>query len=348
MSTSGDRARSDRDANALAPSSARSSARRPAAIGAVVWIAVVLALRPHPYDDGWARAILCFAPAVLLPLWTGGPAPLLDELLRRAIPRPSVRAAWWFVAVFGVGASQGIDVSRGDAARALGVASLLPWSAFVARVAWCAAREIVGRVFAWREGVRSDGSLGPDEVGQLAAPLFAVIGVAWAVFDRAGVRPLDLPSEIVLLTAIHFHFAGAVLPLVAAWAERGRRGARAWLGVIAAVTGVPLVAGGITATQLGAPPVVESCAATIMAAGGAWVAGRVAARGRRGDRTSRALTATAAACLAVGMALAVAYAWRAHLDLAWMGIPAMRGWHGTLNGIGFGPAATLAARRSPV
>ncbi len=318
-----------------------SACRSPVALGFAAWSVVVLALRPHPYDEAWARAVLCFAPAVLLPAWTGGPAPLLDAALWRAVPSASARAAWWFAAACGVGASQVV------APRGLGVALLVPWGALVGLVAWRAARELAARTLGTGHRPEPRSALDADAFGQLVAPLFAAVGVAWAAFDRAGVRPLDLPAELVLLTAIHFHFAGAVLPLAAAWAERGRRGPRAWLAVVAAAAGVPLVAAGITATQLGAPPIVEALAATLMAAGGAWVAWRVAARGRRADRVTRALATGAALCLAAGMALAAAYAWRARLDLAWMGIPAMRGWHGTLNGIGFGLAATLAARRAP-
>ena len=75
-----------------------------------------------------------------------------------------------------------------------------------------------------------------------AAVAFLAVGATLATIDRLGVRPFDFASEIILLTAVHFHFAGFVLPLAGALAYARRPGLardRAGRGVVA---GIPITA----------------------------------------------------------------------------------------------------------
>jgi hypothetical protein len=46
--------------------------------------------------------------------------------------------------------------------------------------------------------------------------LYLPIGCAWLVASRAGLSPMNFQEPIVLLTAVHFHFAGFAAPLLAA------------------------------------------------------------------------------------------------------------------------------------
>jgi hypothetical protein len=88
------------------------------------------------------------------------------------------------------------------------------------------------------------------------------------VSDRFGFRPLDFDPVIVLLTAIHFHYAGFALPLVTGLAARRLDSGTARLAAAGVIAGVPLVAIGITSTQLKAGPLIESLAAWVLAAAG--------------------------------------------------------------------------------
>ena len=45
--------------------------------------------------------------------------------------------------------------------------------------------------------------------------LYLPVGCAWLVASRLGLSPMDFQEPIVLLTAVHFHFAGFAAPLLA-------------------------------------------------------------------------------------------------------------------------------------
>jgi YndJ-like protein len=306
----------------------RVTAPRAAWAGGTVWLVVALYFAPHPYDANWARALLLLAPAACLPL-------LLPGFLRQAGSARSVLrrrgawpARWWFIALVTFAVAQSLEVGVVATLAALPWALLLMVFGVDAAVGLLRPREFFASPTALCVG---------------AAPLLGIVGAAWTLFDRLGVRPLELPAAIVLLTAIHFHFAGVVLPLVTAAALDGRRSALAWITALLAVGGVPLVAGGITATQLGAPPLVESIAASAMAVGGLLVAAALfyAAGHARGVR--RVSAWVAAGSLSAGMLLAVLYALRHWLPLDWLDIPWMRGVHGTLNAVGFGLGGSIFA-----
>lgn len=100
---------------------------------------------------------------------------------------------------------------------------------------------------------------------EAAALCYPCIGAAWALCSRADIQPLGFSPAIVLLTAAHFHHAGFTLPLAAAALLRESPGPAARIAACAAIAGMPVVAAGITATQLGAQPWFEATAATATA-----------------------------------------------------------------------------------
>lgn len=53
----------------------------------------------------------------------------------------------------------------------------------------------------------------------IASFLYLPIGCAWLVASRLGLSPMDFQEPIVLLTAVHFHFAGFAAPLLAMAAD---------------------------------------------------------------------------------------------------------------------------------
>ena len=111
-------------------------------------------------------------------------------------------AAWALVASFAL--------PPGRAAAALA----LPWLA----ITGAAALRGLGRL---RAGPRT-----PAWLCLGVGPVYLAVGGAWAVIARAGLCPLGFPDVIVLMTAVHFHYAGfALLVLVgrAAGASADRR-----------------------------------------------------------------------------------------------------------------------------
>jgi hypothetical protein len=176
-----------------------------------------------------------------------------------------------------------------------------------------------------------------------AGLIYLGVGGAWAALHRAGVRPLEFDSVIVLLTAIHFHYAGFLLPVLASLPMQqapGRLARLAGLGVIGAM---PMVAAGITATQLGSGTWLECLAAWFLAATGTLtgvVYVRLAGKSAHGGLV-RVLWGIAGVSLIGGMVLASLYACRFSWPMEWLDIPAMRAFHGTANALGFTLLASL-------
>lgn len=167
-----------------------------------------------------------------------------------------------------------------------------------------------------------------------AAFLFLVIGAAWSVADRLGYRPLDFNPLIVLLTAVHFHYAGFALSLIA----HLQTDAKARQFLVAGIwIGVPAVAIGITVTQLSGPWWVEASAVSILVAT-AYLLAVLQLRSsirKNSAQAVRLLWGIGALALFAGMTLALAYGWRFQLRWEWLTMPLMYATHGVLNSLGF-------------
>jgi hypothetical protein len=184
-----------------------------------------------------------------------------------------------------------------------------------------------------------------------AALIFLGVGGFWTLIDRIGFRPLRFPDFIVTLTAVHFHFAGLLLPLVAGLTLRRFPQSRvARVAAIAVIIGVPGVAIGITATQLGYGSNLEVFTGALLSVSGALVAVlhlRMALVSG-GTLFARTLFVAAGVSLLFAMSLAGIYASRSlMLPLPWLDVPWMRALHGTANALGFGLCGLLAWRAAP-
>jgi len=288
--------------------------------GGAIWGAALLGVRPAPTDTAWAVALLLLAPLVLVPCGLG--------LLGPSLPAASARGAWRLAVVLQFPAALLLGVGFCLARGLPAVLLALPWLGVTALLAWLG----LGRL-----------RRGWSELGPRAALGYVSVGAFWAVLDRGGVRPLGFEPVIVLLTAIHFHFAGFALPLLTGLAARRVEGRRAWLAVMGGVVAVPLVAVGITATQLRAGPWLECGAAGLMAVAGGltgYLYFRLACQ-PSWPPLVRGLWGVAAVSLTGSMVLAALYGVRFFLPLPWLDIPTMRAWHGTANALGFGLAGSI-------
>jgi hypothetical protein len=199
----------------------------------------------------------------------------------------------------------------------------------------------------WRLNAKGRGrSL--EDLCVCSALIFFGVGGAWVLADRVGFHPLDFPDAIVTLTAVHFHFAGLILPLIAGLTVRTLPSSRfASVASIGVVLGVPAVAIGITATQLGGSPSIEAVAGGVLAMSGIFIAilqVRIALR-MRGRLVVQVLFMITGISLLFGMLLAGTYAFRSwFLPLPWLDVPWMRALHGTANALGFGLCGLLAWR----
>lgn len=187
-----------------------------------------------------------------------------------------------------------------------------------------------------------------------AALTLLAVGGAAAALSRAGLTIRDFSDEIVLLTGVHFHYAGFALPVLTARALRARPGWFARATALAVVVLIPLVGVGITFS-----PGIEVAASLGLALACFAVAGlQVRAADEARSPIAWSLLAASALALVAGMSVAAVYAVGEYrvscgIDSARsIDIPAMIPLHGALNGVGFalcgllGWSVEMAARVS--
>jgi hypothetical protein len=299
-------------------------------IGAAAWLAFVVARNPRPADDGWTHALLVFAALVL--------APLALEIF--AGDGETMEMSGRFLLAQRVQLPAALMLATACLLPAGTMAGLLalPWLGVTGFLAW------VGLHRMRRGGLRrSMAGLCAD-----VALMYGLVGGIWTLADRVGSTPLGFDRPIVALTAVHFHYAGWLLPLFAGLVCRemwmSRLASRAAVGV---VLGVPMVALGITFTQLGWGATIEAAAGCGLALAGMAVAilqVRFALDSSEATR-ARVLLAIAGISLFLGMTFAALYAVRAFtVPISGLGLPQMRLVHGSLNAIGFGLCGVLGWR----
>ena len=257
-----------------------------------------------------AAALLLLAPLVIVPLALELIEPL-DCGLEAALHRAAVR---WQL----------------PAALVLLLAFALPTGAVAALAAapWLLVTVLLAGqgLLRLRNGLPSAG-----EVAEIGALLFVAIGGGWTLLARLGWWPGDFEPVIALLTGVQFHFAGFVLPIVAA--QQARRGCglamRTTLALI--LLGIPLLAIGITFS-----PAAEFIAAVMLVIGAASVGiGQLRLALRARTPSELTLFAVSGLSLLAGMALAMLYAAGEFFDAGWIDIATMIPLHGVANAVGF-------------
>lgn len=207
-----------------------------------------------------------------------------------------------------------------------------------------------------------------------AAMLYLPIGVAWLIAYRFGWRPLGFADVIVVLTGVHFHFTGFVLPVItglvgAHWKigmlDRDLPGQQHLAGRSPTVSGTntqhairntlyaattagiilapPLIAAGITLSPLfevlGVGLIfLSACGLVALTIG--WVAIEQA------STVVRTLLMISALSLLVAISLALIYGLGEYFERQWLTIPQMVALHGWSNALGFGLCGLLAWRLS--
>lgn len=205
----------------------------------------------------------------------------------------------------------------------------LPWLMVTGLIALAAGFRLLRDPDRFRPGIRHATD---------AAVAFLAVGSTFALIDRLGVRPFDFPATIILLTAVHFHFAGFVLPLVGALAYERRHGRLLELAIGAVVVGIP-----VTALGFFGIPLANWLGAMLTAVGGFGIGiatlqvARTMAR-----RSSVVLAAVAGVSLLVSMPMAVIYTTGVLVGTTWLDLSTMAGIHGTLNALGFAVPVIVA------
>ena len=331
-----------------------------AGAGFALWLAALAWIRPSPRQELWGALLLVLAALVfapwLLTLAAGiehrsqgdhdrsnsdraprkrDRSPNDDRARRSADHALQLPLAWRVAAALQLPAALALGLSFALERGALAAAVSAPWLITTAAMALVALLRVA------RDPRRL---LRAPQLCMDAALAFPLIGAAWTTLSRLGARPLDFSDQVVLLTGVHFHYAGLALPLAAALALRTATRYFRNLTALLVVAGTPLVAAGITLSQVANAQLPEAFAAWTMALGGLCVAALHAREAlRRGNATlSRCLFGIAALSLAFGMLLAIAYGSRNYIDIGALDFGWMRALHGSANALGFSLPALAA------
>jgi hypothetical protein len=164
---------------------------------------------------------------------------------------------------------------------------------------------------------------------------YLLVAGAWLVASRAGVQLLAFHEPIVLLTAVHFHFAGFASAVLAGLTYERFRDSR-WK-VLLRVALLAVVCGpGILGLAFLLGPKWKLLAALLIALGQLGLAGGMVQVGIAAKKGSgRWLLFAAGASVATGMALAAVWAIGEYPLQAFVNIRQMAEFHGVLNAVGF-------------
>lgn len=307
-----------------------------AVAGGVVWLAVVAGQSPLSLSLGLVEPFVALAVLAFVPLGLGLAAPAASATSARGHSLAYDAAVWGqFPAALSVVGALALPVGS---LASVGLA--LPWLGVTGAAA------VHGLARLRERGLRPLPALAVD-----AALLYVPVGAVALLLHRAGIS-LRFDPTIVLLTVVHYHYAGFVLPLVAGLAGRriagdgdrfgaDRAGRIAAVATLVIVANLALIAVGITFS-----PLVEVVAVAAFTAAVAAFALLVLVRVVPTlPPLPAALLGTASLAIVATMALALAYGYSAFPATGEViGIGRMIRWHGTLNAVGFALPALLTFR----
>ena len=306
-----------------------------AVLGTAVWL--VLLATATDWDSAVVEVELFVSLAVLVLVPIG--------LGVAATPRPATgidHSRLYRLAVYGqfpgaVAAAAALTQPIGSVAS---VALVLPWLAVTGAIA------LVGFLRVVQRGVRPLPALAVD-----AALLYLPVGAVALLLHRADVS-LPFSSFIVLLTVVHYHYAGFALPLVAGRVGRivtdedGRFGNGPLDRALATATVVIVVNLALIAVGITFSPTVEIVAVALFTlAVVVFSIGVLLAVVPTIDRLPAGLLALGSLTMLWTMALAMAYAYSAFPATGRViTITEMVTWHGRLNALAFALPGLIAFR----
>ncbi|MEN3328184.1 MAG: hypothetical protein V7638_2991 [Acidobacteriota bacterium] len=287
-------------------------AKRSAAGGVVVWLITLLLTTSDSEHAELVHKVVFWAVLVIVPLGlsvVGGQS----KLYKLVVFAQPVAALLTIASFF---------VQKGVLSAALASA----WLIVNILIALLGLVRLTRRGFHRIEELSIDGGL-----------LYLPVAGAWLVIYRLGVQPLDYGEMIVLLTVVHFHFAGFATPIIAGMSGRvlARRDYPRTvfrLSVFALIAAMPLVAAGITFS-----PWIGFAGALLLTTGLvllavltiAWVRPSIT------SKVWRALLVFGAVSSCAAMVLACLYAYSLATHTLILTIPGMAMTHGLLNAFGF-------------
>jgi YndJ-like protein len=292
--------------------------KRSATIGGAIWIGLAVLAWLNRAELDWIELLFVFAPLVIVPLGLE----LSGRFGSGAVPgvERAARAVHFPAAVLAVAC---FFWPRGVASA--GMATV--WAGF------CLVMAVAGCVRLARGAYRR-----LDEACVSVALLYPAVGGAWLMASRLGLTPLGFQEPIVLLTAVHFHYAGFAAPVLAGCAARALRtgsGVIRWR-LFQMVAGAVLAGPAILAAGFVVGPRLKLAAALVLAASeiGLAILFLLALRGLRGAG-AKAFLAIASGAVIFSMVMAGLWAIGEYPLEPFVHLQNMARLHGTANAFGF-------------
>lgn len=271
-------------------------------LGLLLWLLTVALVEP-----GWSPALLAFGPLVLYPL-------LFDMIDADGLRRFALLAFLPALASYAL--------QQGDIAGALA----LPWLAFTLVLF---GHRLIPEIRAGRFVI-------------VLIKGYLIVGACWLVLARLGQQPLEYEHAIVHATAVHFHYAGFVLPILALQWVRSAPSRNRYLLFGALLLGVPLVAAGITLSAFKIHWPELAAVWFFVAACVGFAVAQIRFALRSGNRNCRWLLIVSSLMLIAAMSLALLYGTRNYLPSEWVDIPLMLRTHGPIQIFGFALPGVVA------
>ena len=305
-------------------------ARASAIVGAVAWAIILFVRTSASYETELIDKILLLGVLVIVPLGLSLVA-MPDESGRHVLPYRLALITQPFGAAAAIAS---FFLRQGRPAALLAVL-------------WLIVTALVALFGLWRLLFR--GVLNANELCIGAGLIYLPVGGMWFLMSRFGIQPLGFGDTIVLLTAVHFHFAGFAAPILAGLAGRNLHAGGAarqlfQLAAVGIVTGTPIVATGITFS-----PLVAFTGAIVISLGLIFLAIVVLGWVIRsvGSLPAQFLLGVSAISSASAMVLACLYAYSLVAKTLIIDIPHMAMTHGVINAFGFALCGLVAWSLAP-
>ena len=292
--------------------------KRSEMFGGALWTVLVLASQSHFVRMTTIELLFLLAPLVVVPLGL--------ELCGKLVPAEQLGlvlgVARWLQLPAALCAVAAFWPRQGIAAAILA----LPWLCFGTVLGVDALRRLIRR-----------------DIKKLNAAcvtmsfLYLPVGCAWLIASRLGISPMGFQEPIVLLTAVHFHFAGFAAPLLALAAESATK-ARSSVsrGIFRVVAAGVLAGPGLLAAGFVIGPRLKLTAALVVACSEVALSiyFLAAIRSLR-PRSAQAFVGASAISVLFAMVLAAVWAIGEFPLQPFVHLDEMARFHGTANGLGF-------------
>jgi hypothetical protein len=169
-----------------------------------------------------------------------------------------------------------------------------------------------------------------------AGEAYLIVSGTWLVASRLGLQPIGFQEPIVLLTAVHFHFAGFLSAVFAGLTYERLRETR-WSKPLRVALASVVAGPGLLGLAFLVGPKLKLAAAILIVVGQFGLAtGMIRVAFGKVNSIARAMLIFSSGCVVAGMVLAASWALGEFPLQAFVELGRMERVHGTLNAIGFG------------